>query len=152
MRAWRITSRKYAHAAFTGEGAARSPGRWNSSGVPVVYVAGSMSTGILEILVHLNDRAYLAAFIAFEIEVPDRHIETLQDLPPDWQQLPEPYPTSTQKLGSEWAQSFRSLALKVPSAVVPSEFNLLLNPRHPAMSEVQFGEPQDLWLDPRLLG
>lgn len=152
MRAWRITSRKYAHAAFTGEGAARSPGRWNSSGVPVVYVAGSMSTGILEILVHVNDRAYLAAFIAFEIEVPDQHIETLQDLPLDWRQLPEPYPMSTQKLGSEWALSLRSLALKVPSAVVPSEFNLLLNPRHPAMSKVQFGEPQDLWLDPRLLG
>lgn len=151
MKAWRITSRKYAHAAFTGEGAARSPGRWNHSGVLVVYVAGSLATGILEILVHVNERAYLTAFVSIEIEVPDGHIETLQQLPPDWQQLPEPYPASTQQLGSEWAESLRSLALKVPSAVVPSEFNLLLNPRHPAMSEVRFGEPQGLWLDPRLL-
>lgn len=151
MRAWRITSRRYAHAAFTGEGAARSPGRWNQSGVPVVYLAGSLATGILEILVHVNERSYLAAFVAIEVEVPDVHIETLQYLPPDWQQLPEPYPASTQQLGSEWAQSLRSLALKVPSAVVPVEFNLLLNPRHPAMSELKVGEPQDLWLDPRLL-
>jgi RES domain-containing protein len=152
MRAWRITSRKFAHAAFTGEGAARSPGRWNQSGVPVVYLAGSIATGILEILVHVNKRDFLAAFVSIEIEVPDGHIETLQHLPPDWQQLPEPYPASTQRLGSDWAQSQRSLALKVPSAVVPSEFNLLLNPRHPAISLVQFGEPQELWLDPRLLG
>lgn len=151
MRAWRITSRRYAHAAFTGEGAARSPGRWNQSGVPVVYLAGSLATGILEILVHVNERSYLAAFVAIEVEVPDAHIETLQHLPPDWQQLPEPYPASTQQLGSEWVQSLRSLALKVPSAVVPAEFNLLLNPRHPAMSELKVGEPQDLWLDPRLL-
>jgi RES domain-containing protein len=65
--------------------------------------------------------------------------------------MPEPYPESTQKLGSEWALSLRSLALRVPSAVVPSEFNLLLNPRHPAMPEVRVGQPQPLFLDPRLL-
>ncbi len=151
MRAWRIASRKYAHAAFTGEGAARSPGRWNRLGVPVVYLAEHLSTGILEVLVHVDDRAHLAAFVAIEVEVPNSHVETLTDLPPDWQQLPEPYPESTQRLGSEWAQSLRSLALRVPSAVVGSEFNLLLNPRHPAMGEVRIGEPQPLLLDPRLL-
>ncbi|GAO74242.1 RES family NAD+ phosphorylase [Meiothermus ruber] len=151
MRAWRITSRKYAHAAFTGEGAARSPGRWNRLGVPVVYLAEHLSTGILEVLVHVDDRAHLAAFVAIEVEIPDPHVEELSELPPDWRQLPEPYPESTQRLGSEWALSLRSLALRVPSAVVPSEFNLLLNPRHPAMSEVRIGQPQPLFLDPRLL-
>lgn len=65
--------------------------------------------------------------------------------------MPEPYPESTQALGLEWALSLRSLALRVPSAVVPVEFNLLLNPRHPAMREVRTGEPQPLFLDPRLL-
>lgn len=151
MRAWRITSRKYAHAAFTGEGAARSPGRWNRLGVPVVYLAEHLSTGILEVLVHVDDRAHLAAFVAIEVEIPDPHVEELSELPPDWRQLPEPYPESTQRLGSEWALSLRSLALRVPSAVVPKEFNLLLNPRHPAMSEVRVGQPQPLFLDPRLL-
>lgn len=151
MRAWRITSRKYAHAAFTGEGAARSPGRWNRLGVPVVYLAEHLSTGILEVLVHVDDRAHLAAFVAIEVEIPDSHVEELSELPPDWRQLPEPYPESTQRLGSEWALSLRSLALRVPSAVVPKEFNLLLNPRHPAMSEVRIGQPQPLFLDPRLL-
>jgi len=117
----------------------------------MVYLAERLSTGILEVLVHLNDRALLAAFVALEVEIPDPHVEELTNLPPDWQQLPEPYPESTQRLGSEWALSLRSLALRVPSAVVPSEFNLLLNPRHPAMREVQIGKPQPLFLDPRLL-
>lgn len=151
MRAWRIASRSYAHAAFTGEGAAKSPGRWNRLGVPVVYLAEHLSTGILEVLVHVDDRAHLAAFVAIEVEIPEAHVDTLGELPPDWRQLPEPYPESTQRLGSEWALSLRSLALRVPSAVVPSEFNLLLNPRHPAMSEVRVGQPQPLFLDPRLL-
>lgn len=151
MRAWRIASRSYAHTAFTGEGAAKSPGRWNRLGVPVVYLAEHLSTGILEVLVHVDDRAHLAAFVAIEVEIPDPHVEELSELPPDWRQLPEPYPESTQRLGSEWALSLRSLALRVPSAVVPSEFNLLLNPRHPAMSEVRVGQPQPLFLDPRLL-
>lgn len=151
MRAWRITSRSYAHAAFTGEGAAKSPGRWNRLGVPVVYLAEHLSTGILEVLVHVDDRAHLAAFVAIEVEIPDPHVEELSELPPDWRQLPEPYPESTQRLGSEWVLSLRSLALRVPSAVVPSEFNLLLNPRHPTMPEVRVGQPQPLFLDPRLL-
>lgn len=90
MRAWRITSRKYAHAAFTGEGAARNPGRWNRLSVPVVYLAGSLSVGILEILVYVNDRALLSAFVSFEVELPDSLIETVDSLPADWQQLPEP--------------------------------------------------------------
>jgi RES domain-containing protein len=151
VRAWRIASRSYAHTAFTGEGAAKSPGRWNRLGVPVVYLAEHLSTGILEVLVHVDDRAHLTAFAAIEVEIPDPHVEELSELPPDWRQLPEPYPESTQALGLEWALSLRSLALRVPSAVVPSEFNLLLNPRHPAMREVRTGEPQPLFLDPRLL-
>lgn len=151
MRAWRIALRSYAHAAFTGEGAAKSPGRWNRVGVPAVYLAEHLSTGILEVLVHVDDRAHLAAFVAIEVEIPDSHVEEPLELPPDWRQLPEPYLESTQRLGSEWALSLRFLALRVPSAVVVGEFNLLLNPRHPAMSEVRIGEPQPLFLDPRLL-
>ena len=99
----------------------------------------------------MDDRAHLAAFVAIGVEVPDPHLETLTDLPQHWQQLSEPYPESTQKLGSEWGLSLRSLALRVPSAVVKGEFNLPLNPRHPAMNEVRISDPQPLFLDPRLL-
>jgi RES domain-containing protein len=151
MRAWRIASRKYAVTAFTGEGAARYPGRWNSAGVPMVYLGTSMAVGILEILVHVTDRSYLNAYVAIPIDVPDALIEKLEFLPKDWQQLPEPYPESTQTLGTSWALSLRSLALQVPSAIVPSEFNLVLNPKHLAMPKLKIGKPELLAIDPRLL-
>lgn len=151
MKAWRIASRKYAATAFSGEGAARYPGRWNSSGVPVIYLATSMAVGILEILVHVTDRSYLNAYVAIPVIVPDTSVEKLEPLPKDWQQLPEPYPESTQRVGTEWAMSLRTLALQVPSAIVPSEFNLVLNPKHPDMSKIKIGEPQPLVIDPRLL-
>lgn len=151
MKVWRIASRKYATTAFTGEGAARYPGRWNSTGVPVVYLATSMAVGILEILVHVTDRSYLNAYIAIPVDIPDTLIEKLDALLEDWQQLPEPYPESTQMLGTSWVQSLRSLALQVPSAIVPSEYNLVLNPKHPAMTQVLMGEAEPLVIDPRLL-
>jgi RES domain-containing protein len=152
VKAWRIASRTYASSAFTGEGAARYPGRWNRSGVPVVYLATSLAVGILEILVHVTDRRYLKAYVAMPVEIPDVLIERLEVLPEDWQQLPEPYPESTQNLGTLWAKSLRSLALQVPSAIVPSEFNLVLNPKHPDFSSIKIGKPEPLVIDPRLLG
>jgi RES domain-containing protein len=152
MKAWRITSRKYAQSAFTGEGAARHPGRWNRrEGIPVIYLTCSLAVGILEILVHLSDRSYLSAYLAIPVEIPDDFIERLLKLPRDWQQLPEPYPESTQALGTTWAQSQRSLALQVPSAVVPSEYNLVLNPKHPDIHQLTTGNGEPLVLDPRLL-
>ena len=151
MNAWRIASRKYLSTALSGEGAARYPGRWNSAGVPVVYLTTSLAVGILEILVHVSDRRYLSAYVSIPITVPDSLIEVLEGLPEDWQQLPEPYPESTQRLGTLWAQSQRSLALMVPSAIVATEHNLVVNPRHPDMSQLEMGEPQDLVIDPRLL-
>lgn len=151
MKAWRIASKKYATTAFTGEGAARYPGRWNRAGIPVVYLAGSLAVGMLEILVHVTDRRYLNAYVAIPVELPDTLIERLETLPKDWQQLPEPYPESTQTLGTMWATSLRSLALQVPSAIVPSEFNLVLNPRHPDITKMKIGKAEPLSIDPRLL-
>jgi RES domain-containing protein len=87
VKAWRIASRKYAATAFTGEGAARYPGRWNKSGVPVIYLATSMAVGILEILVHVTDRSYLNAYVAIPVSIPDAFIEKLEPLPENWQQL-----------------------------------------------------------------
>jgi RES domain-containing protein len=151
MKVWRIASRKYAASAFSGEGAARYPGRWNSAGVPVVYLACSISVGILEILVHVADRSYLNAYVAIPVMIPESFIEKLEPLPKDWQQLPEPYPESTQRAGTSWATSLRSLALQVPSAIVPSEFNLVLNPKHPDFSTIEIGKSEPLVIDPRLL-
>jgi len=39
VNAWRITKRKHARDAFTGEGAREFGGRWNNPGTATVYTA-----------------------------------------------------------------------------------------------------------------
>ncbi|HXN36377.1 MAG TPA: RES domain-containing protein, partial [Opitutaceae bacterium] len=61
-----------------------------------------------------------------------------------------PYSPSTQRFGSAWAISRRSVALRVPSVVVPGEFNFLVNPAHPEFTKLKFAPPEPFWFDRRL--
>src|SRR5690606_28898647 len=100
----------HAAGAFTGEGAARVGGRWNSRGVRVVYASATQSLAALEILVHLNPMAPLR-FTAFPLEIPDGSVEWLarEEWPEDWRA--EPPPPSTRRLGDAWARRGSSVAL-----------------------------------------
>jgi RES domain-containing protein len=46
--------------------------------------------------------------------------------------------------------SGRSAVLKLPSAVVPEEFNYLLNPAHPDFGKIRIAKPRAFKADPRL--
>jgi RES domain-containing protein len=59
----------------------------------------------------------------------------LAGLPKNWQSMMA-YPT-LQTLGSEWYQSRQSLVLKVPSAIIPKEYNYLVNTLHPGFRDEQ---------------
>ena len=53
--------------------------------------------------------------------------------------------------GDQWVSDKSSVALRLPSAVIPSEFIYLLNPAHADLSRaVKAGEEVDVFLDPRL--
>ena len=67
LHAWRIVKSKLAATAFSGEGARKFGGRWNSPGTPVVYLAGSTSLAILEMLVRLNAPELLKRYAVFEV-------------------------------------------------------------------------------------
>jgi len=152
MRFWR-TSRFASHAkAFDGEGARRYPGRWNTAGVPVVYASSSLSLAALELLVHLDIRHSRVPLHSFAIDIPPRLVETpaRASLPPSWNDLL--HPAAAQAFGTAWALGLRSLALRVPSVVVPSERNLILNPAHPAFSRIEIAGPEPFAFDPRLPG
>lgn len=148
MRVYRITSHQYAHAPLSGQGAAISGARWNSVGTRIGYTAGSPSLAILELLVHLPRDCVPPDQVIATIEVPDADIAVLTDLPQGWDRLP--YSTAVQKAGDAWVRSARSLALRVPSAIVPREFNVLVNPLHPRMSAVRVLESGPLVWDGRL--
>jgi RES domain-containing protein len=152
LRAWRLVKRKYLAGAFSGEGARRFGGRWNSPGKPVVYTAEHASLAVLEILVHIPSSALLPFYRLIPVDFEPQLAETLgpEDLPRTWRQSPPPL--RLQHLGDAWLAEKRSAVLKVPSAVLPVEWNFLLNPLHPDFGALRIGEPLQYLLDQRLKG
>lgn len=150
MRAWRIVRAKLAANAFDGEGARLFGSRWTSPGVRVVFAAESRALAMLEMLVHLGDEWSHLRYVLFEVDIDERDVERLDDatLPAEWRRFPAPH--GLRALGDAWAASKRSLAWSVPSAVVPQERNLVLNPAHPRFAELAPRGPVPIDLDPRL--
>lgn len=148
---WRIVKTKYAHMAFDGEGARLYGGRWNSPGVRMVYASQSLSLAALEILVHLNKSSLLShySYCAFHFDKSMLHFLDPSVLPPHWRR--EPVPPETQVIGDHWIHSQTSLALAVPSAIIETEFNYLINPNHPDFSSAVMDPPQPFTFDARLL-
>jgi RES domain-containing protein len=147
---WRIVKEKYADSAFTGEGAARVGGRWNSRGRWLVYTSGSLSLAALELLVHLNPPVSFR-WVAIPCEFDDRIAEILpaEDLPRQWRRYPAP--PATRSFGDQWLDRARSAVLAVPSAIIPREWNYLVNPAHPDIKRITIGTPEPFAFDPRLI-
>lgn len=149
--AWRVVHARYADTAFDGEGAQRAGGRFNSPGTRVVYTADTLALAVFEVAVHLPSYRALLGRVAFRIEVPAALVETLAepDLPADWRSTPPS--RSTQTFGDTWVRDARSPALHLPSVLLPHHHNVVLNPTHPAFSEITIGAPDPVPIDPRLI-
>ena len=150
MRIWRICKSRFAGEAFSGLGARRFGGRWNSPGVPMVYASSSLGLAAMELFVHLepgqapDDLVYLSA------ELPNgepRMRFELSQLPPEWW-TDEFEPL--RDLGDRWIREKSSLAIEVPSAALRMEWNVLVNPLHPAIAGIEVEEPQSFQFDARM--
>lgn len=148
MRVYRITAPAYVARALSGEGAARFPGRWNSAGTRMAYTASSASLAILEMLVHVDRRAVPADRRLLTFELPDDAVVDIERRPRGWDKLP--YSPEVRRAGDAWIRSGASLALRVPSAVVRGEHNVLINPAHARIGEVRLLANEPLALDTRL--
>lgn len=129
----------YAAADLSGAGAAKTGGRWNAVGFPIVYCVRSRALAYLETLVHWLPS--LAPGIAppsnrclIEVRVPDsvwakRHIaEKDPKFPGGWDV--HPAGKGSVDYGTAWLVTKTSALLLVPSVVVPEEDNVLINPLH----------------------
>jgi len=76
----------------------------------------------------------------------DIAIETVAQVPTDWQQEAA-YPV-LQNIGKQWLSS-RTPVLKVPSAVIPIEFNYILNPQHLDL-KLMLDPPMEFKFDDRM--
>jgi RES domain-containing protein len=150
VRAWRICKERYASTAFEGEGAFRDAGRWNSEGIRVVYVAGSAALATLEILVHVGepDDLYRIPYVLIPVDFEEQLVSEPPALPQDWHE--DPPPVEAAAVGDRWVASQASVLLRVPSAVIRSEFNYLINPLHPRFGELVIGPPEPFRFDSRL--
>lgn len=152
IRAYRICQERYAAHAFDGEGARQFGGRWNNKGTPMVYLAGSIALAQLEMLVHLDAVSVLMQrYIIFPVDIPKALIADASenDVPRDWDSSAGKRQTA--EAGDAWARGRTSTVLKVPSAVVPMEFNFIANPLHPEFNKLRISDAMSLRFDSRLI-
>jgi RES domain-containing protein len=147
---WRITTARFSQTAFSGEGARLYGGRWNPKGWEVVYTAESQSLALLEMMV--QDDPLRAHYMLIPAQLPADLPETridVDELPDNWRTINAR--DVLQALGLRWLEAEQTALLNVPSAIVPAERNLLINPRHPDFARIVIGKPQSLQTDTRLL-
>lgn len=119
--------------------------------MPAVYCASSLSLATLEYFVHLDSDEMPDDLVSIRASLPDdvavEHVDHVR-LPSDWRRSPGP--EELRDIGSEWLRSMRTIALIVPSAVTPSETNIVTNPRHPDMNKLTQLAPRAFAFDPRM--
>jgi RES domain-containing protein len=130
LKLYRIVKEKYAEEAFSGIGAKEFGGRWNSPGKELIYAAESASLALLEILVHTHSEDMERFYSVFEVDVPDNLISRVERdaLPRGWNSLAPG--KASQDIGDNWLDNSNDVALLVPSAVNPHDWNALINPLH----------------------
>ena len=138
MRVYRLASARY--PANNSEGARIAGGRWNEVGTAVIYTSTTLSLAALEVLA--RDRLISAYYRAINIDIPDSVViesVDISSLGPDWHaksSMPR-----TAAMGTAWVTSLRTAVLRVPSAVIRTEFNYILNPAHWQFGDIVFDVP-----------
>lgn len=138
-------------AAFSGDGAARYPGRWNRKGVRAVYCCDTLAGACLETLVHIRPLPRLfPPSVFFEVEIDDALLEKpgVAALPAGWH---APVATNeTRAFGADFLRSNRAVGLLIPTIVIPRGWNAVLNPCHPKFRLGNAKGPFPFYYDPRL--
>lgn len=148
MIVYRITGKKHSDD-LSGTGAAIHGGRWNKKGTPVLYTGESKEIALLETIVHMPSMIIPELDIV-TLEIPDDSITTIEieELPSNWTLYPAP--TILSEIGENWINTLNTIALKVPSCIIHSAHNLILNCRHKEFSRVKIIDKRNFKFDSRL--
>lgn len=139
--AWRVGDPEEEGPILDATGSTVKPGRWNTADTPVLYASERCRTAVLEKLNGSRSlppepravRILLPAGASFELVTVARL--------PGWDR---DEPDVSCRFGAQWAREGRSLLLRVPSAIVPSEWNWVINPRHPEFCRIAATPPQPI--------
>ena len=151
MKLYRIAKSEHI-GDLIGEGARVYGSRWNDKGIPVIYTSESLSLAALEFLAHLPMVLVPPVMKYRGFDIPDDvRVTSVRSpaLPRDWDAMP--FHEETVRIGTKWARSGKSLLLRVPSVMVPGEFNFLINPLHPDFKKVKAGRARTFRFDERII-
>jgi RES domain-containing protein len=151
MKLYRIVKQTYVDD-LSGEGARIYGGRWNHKGVPALYTSESIALAAMEVLVHLNPADLPTDLQLVTIHLPDdsaMEVIMPEELPEGWRRYPPPGKLTEQ--GTLWLKKREKLLLRVPSAVIPREWNVLLNPHHPEFKTVKILTIEPFGFDKQLI-
>lgn len=117
----------------------------------MAYTSSTLALAALELFVHLDASEVPEDLVAIPADIPAAlqiaRIRPAQ-LPADWRHYPAPQ--SLADIGTRWAREGKTAILAVPSAIIPTELNYLLNPVHPAFKQIRIGKPASFQFDPRM--
>lgn len=122
--------------------------RWVTPNVPALFASLSPAAALLEALVNQDLAEMPDSWVLVGLKLPATRMLRLDTPPEHWRE--RPYRAEVRRCGDRWALEHQSLALRVPSALCPGEYNVLLNTLHPDFAAVERGEPEPLEIDPRL--
>ncbi len=144
MVLWRISR----HRDLSGIGGLRAAGRWHYAGYPIVYLAETPASALLEVCVHTSANDVPPEFTLLKIDGPDVRVSSAatKELPEDWRTRLE----VTRDLGTAWLKKNDSVLLRVPSALVPETVNFLFNPSHTQAKKFRITDVFSYPFDPRL--
>lgn len=133
---------------LSGEGAFRNGGRWNRKGVRVLYTAENAALAMLEALAHITMLSLKQPFCMARISMPDdvQEVDT-HLLPAGWNA--QPPSDVAADLCTSFVAEAKHLALKLPSVLVPDNYNIILNPLHPLFAKVKVVAISNISFDQR---
>lgn len=150
MDVYRITKKE--HAALNGLGGLFGPGRWHKKGSNIIYTSEHASLAAWEKIVHVASFENLPGdLLLIKIQIPDStEIQTVPKniLVPGWDDFP--FSNETVDFGTSFLQKMEYLALKVPSEIIPEEFNVILNPLHPDIHQCRIISSEPFVFDRRV--
>lgn len=150
MFVYRIT--KAEHAALDGMGGLYGSGRWHKKGFPIIYTSEHASLAAWEKIVHVASFENLPDnLLLVKIEIPDKiEIQWIPDsiLIKGWDGFP--FASETANFGTDFLRAKEYLALKVPSFIIPDEFNIILNPLHPEIHKCKIISETPFLFDKRI--
>lgn len=148
MIVYRITGEKHA-GDLSGTGAAIYGGRWNKKGTAVLYTGENKEIALLETIVHVPPML-VPDLVILTLDIPDNSIIEIElsKLPGNWGSYPAP--TILSEIAEEWVQKEKAVALKVPSCIIHTSHNFILNCNYPDYHQVKLLDQMNFHFDTRL--